>query len=68
MYKCCICGKEHEGFGNNPDGACWKDEHGNIVVGKFNKEDRCCDDCNLTYVLSGRLYMMSNRENYLRTK
>jgi hypothetical protein len=20
-YTCCICGKEHEGFGNNPNGA-----------------------------------------------
>ena len=30
--KCCICDKEFEGYGNNPD--------------PITKEGRCCDECN----------------------
>ena len=30
--KCCICGKEFEGYGNNPD--------------PIKKEGRCCNKCN----------------------
>ena len=30
--KCCICGKEIEGFGNNPDGAMWRDPDTNELV------------------------------------
>lgn len=54
--KCCICGKEFTGHGNNPDGAVWKDENGNIVEPEFNEEDRCCDDCDDMFVISGRIY------------
>lgn len=42
-YKCCICGKEDFGWGNNP----WpvvKDE-----------DARCCDSCNNMYVIPTRL-------------
>ena len=41
MSKCCICGKEIIGFGNNPwpikDSGC------------------CCDECNSTVVIQARL-------------
>lgn len=41
--KCCICGKEFTGWGNNP----WP-----IV----DEEDaRCCDNCNMMYVVPARL-------------
>jgi len=60
--KCCICGKEINGYGNNPDGAMWKDEQGNLIAPKFNIEDECCDECNSNYVIPGRLYRMINRE------
>lgn len=62
MLICCICGQVimKEGcpdyFGNNPDGAMWKDVDGNIHEGKFNPDDRCCDECDQRYVIPGRLY------------
>lgn len=31
-FICCICGKECEGYGNNPD--------------PLRKQGRCCDECN----------------------
>ena len=55
-FTCCICGKECKGFGNNPDGAVWKDESGKIVFPKFKANDRCCDECNDNYVIVGRMY------------
>ena len=41
--KCCICGKEIEGYGNNP----WP----------VNQEEdaRCCDDCNWSVVIPARI-------------
>ena len=51
-YICCICGKEHQGFGNNPSGAV-DDTKKRITWGEG---DRCCDDCNSKYVLPGRMY------------
>lgn len=66
---CCICGKEikKEGcpsyFGNNPDGAMWKDKDGKLVEGKFQLEDRCCDECDNKYVIPGRIYkLMCNKK------
>ncbi|MBO7079737.1 MAG: hypothetical protein J6W64_08025 [Bacilli bacterium] len=54
---CCICGKEIVGYGNNPDGAAWKSPYsGNIIQPTFSENERCCDECNNTYVIPGRLY------------
>lgn len=36
-YTCCICGKEFDGYGNNPYPT--------------HSEGRCCDTCNLTIVI-----------------
>ena len=55
---CCICGKEFYGYGNNPEGAVWKDGIGSIIEPTFNKTDRCCNECNDKYVTIGRLYKM----------
>jgi len=59
---CCICGNviKKDGcpdyFGNNPNGAMWKDLDGNICEPTFNPDDRCCDECDNKYVIPGRLY------------
>ena len=41
---CVICGREFEGWGNNPDPV---EDHG-----------ECCDECNMMYVIPARLAMM----------
>lgn len=43
-FKCCICGKECLGFGNNPR--------------PVKTEGRCCDECNITFVIPARIQMM----------
>ena len=37
---CCICGEEYEGYGNNAEPY---------------KEGRCCDECNMKFVIPNRL-------------
>lgn len=44
-YICCLCGKEKEGFGNNPYPLCKEDDF----------ESRCCDDCNISLVIPARI-------------
>ena len=49
--KCCICGIEFEGWGNNP----WP----------VKDEGECCDVCNTIHVVPARLkqmYLSTNRE------
>lgn len=41
--KCCLCGKDFIGYGNNP----WPLRE--------NEDDRCCDECNDTKVIPARL-------------
>ena len=55
--KCCFCGKEITGYGNNPDGAM-KEVDGKVVDCEYTEDDRCCDECNNYYVIFGRLYKM----------
>lgn len=43
VKKCSICGKEFEGWGNNP-----------YPVTK-GEDDRCCDECNMLYVIPARI-------------
>lgn len=47
--KCCICGKEIEGFGNNPL-PVWKDD--------WSEDARCCNECNWGIVLPWRILEM----------
>ena len=56
--KCCICRKEIKGFDCNPEGAAWKTPTGEVELPEFGAEDRCCDECNRTYAIPGRLYRM----------
>ena len=60
MNKCCICGKSFDYFGNNPDGAKWLDEKGNVINGWFKPEDVCCNECNNRYVIMGRMHTIYN--------
>ena len=49
-FKCCICSRTFEGYGNNP----WP------VVN--DPEARCCDQCNDEKVIPARiLQIMENR-------
>lgn len=45
--KCCICGKTFKGWGNNP----WP-----VMSGK---DDECCHECNVAYVIPARLKRLS---------
>lgn len=50
-YKCCICGKEFDGWGNNP----WP-----VVK---DKKAECCDDCNWDIVIPARIKVLyGNKE------
>lgn len=60
---CCICGRKIEGYGNNPDGAMWKDENGNIIEYEYKDGDVCCDICNSKYVIVGRLIQLYRGKN-----
>jgi len=53
IYKCCLCGREYEGYGNDP----WP-----ISLGK---NDRCCNKCNMTKVIPARIELidMKNRRD-----
>lgn len=53
IFKCCICGKEERGWGNNPWGAEIKDEQGKLK--EFKETDKCCDECNSKFVIPGRI-------------
>ena len=54
--KCCICGKEFDGYGNNP-----------YPVGKYfdylDEEERCCDECNDSIVIPVRISEMGFRQS-----
>ena len=52
---CCICGKEITNWGNNPYGVIRINEKGKIENVEFKDEDVCCDECNMRYVIPGRL-------------
>ena len=42
MKTCCICGKKFDGWGNNPE--------------PVKSSGECCDECNMNYVLSARIF------------
>ena len=41
-FTCCICHKEYQGYGNNPDPII------------RNSSVKCCDQCNSLYVIPFR--------------
>ncbi len=61
--NCAICGKPITmRESNNPEGAMWKDQDGNIVKPEFGPEDRCCNFCNQKYVIPGRMYKLYHKD------
>ena len=46
---CCICGEPIEGYGNNPE--------------PYKHEGRCCDACNLKFVIPARLAQINENED-----
>ena len=48
-HKCCICGKQFKGYGNNP--------------APLRDRGRCCDDCNINAVIPTRILAMKNRKS-----
>lgn len=58
--KCCICGKEFEGYGNNPHG------HLNLQLKpvKYKNNQRCCDECNQEYVVPGRILLAIRKRGF----
>jgi hypothetical protein len=62
--KCCICKKEFHGFKNNPNGAAWKNKDGEVeLLEDFKSDEVCCDECNRSYVIPGRLYRAKLEES-----
>lgn len=58
---CCICGCKIEGYGNNPQGAAWRNADGDIEFSEFGENDRCCDACDSAYVIPGRIYRVQTQ-------
>ena len=48
VTKCCFCGKEIRGYGNNP----WP----------VSSDGECCDDCNWSLVIPARLKGINRNE------
>lgn len=57
-FICCICQGSFKGYGNNPQGAAWKNQNGQVEIPTYNVNERCCDECNSRYVIPGRIYQM----------
>lgn len=47
-FVCCICGEEEKGYGNNPE--------------PFKHKGRCCDACNIKFVIPARLAAIKSDE------
>ena len=50
-FKCCFCGEEVEGYGNDPS-----------PIQTENENDECCDVCNLTKVVPARMELFLNSQ------
>lgn len=50
--KCCLCGREFEGYGNNPYPLCEESDY----------ESRCCNDCDSKFVVPARIEMSYTRK------
>ena len=46
---CCICGKQFEGYGNNPH--------------PVRKSGECCNDCNQDFVIPERIRLITQGGN-----
>ena len=48
-FKCCLCGNEVEGYGNDPS-----------PIQTENENVECCDECNLAKVVPARMEQLFN--------
>lgn len=53
-YKCCICRKEFEGYGNNAE-PLMKSKDKSFK----SSEDRCCHECNSKFVIPFRVAVIN---------
>ena len=53
-HTCCICGREFEGDGNNPE-----------PVKPFD-EGVCCDECNFNAVIPKRLKSLNRKSSKMK--
>ena len=51
--RCCLCGCKIIGYGNSPYGAL----HLNNKPIRWQKDDKCCDKCNMEIVIPGRVLL-----------
>lgn len=49
--KCCICGKEFTGYGNNPD--------------PVKLYGRCCDECDWSFVIPARIKQINEMRSFI---
>ena len=49
-FKCCLCGEEVEGYGNDPS-----------PIQTQNENDECCDECNLAIVVPTRMDLLISK-------
>lgn len=56
-FKCCLCGKDTEGFGNNP-----------YPLGYLEKNEICCDTCNAIKVIPARIQQLLTSKSPTLTK
>ncbi len=64
--KCCICGALIVGYGNDPVGAMWLDENDKPRRPSWKSTDRCCEKCNMKYVVTGRLFQIYHKKKSMQ--
>lgn len=47
--RCCLCGKDIDGYGNNPF--------------PLKEKGKCCSECNMKYVLPARIALLFIKED-----
>lgn len=63
--KCCLCGKEFEGYGNNPQGVVEEITSNGVILKKFNEGDRCCNQCDKATVIPHRMFVAITKPDIL---
>ena len=53
MKKCCFCEKKLKGFGNST-WPIYPDPGNETPKGENGENMRCCDECNIEYVIEAR--------------
>lgn len=51
-FRCCLCGENFEGLGNNPY----------PLSDEKDSTSRCCDDCNVLFVVPARMNLLPKKQ------